>query len=351
MERIVAVTGATGHIGVALLHELKKRNEYVRVLVLPNENYDYIKGLYDEIVFGDVRVLEDLEKTFLNVESVFHIAGIITIGNEDKKLLESININGTKNVIEACKKMKVKRLIYTSSVHAIPVLKNKVFMTEPNDFNHKNVVGLYAKSKVIATNLVKEANCESLETVICFPSGVIGPYAYKRSNIGQLILDYNNHKIPMYFNGAYNYVDTRDVAFGLAQAEKFGKAGEGYILSGDNISVKDMLAILQNKTNIPMPKLKLPVFMLKMITPFAELYYKSKKLKPVFTSYSVHTLNVNCNFSNEKAKKELMFTTRPLKESFEEEIDFMLSLPKKYTTYVKTKKPKNKLKYASVKCF
>ena len=329
MDKIIVVTGATGHIGVGLLHELRQRGEYVRAVVLENESYDYIKTLCDEIVFADVRQLNSLIKAFEGASSVFHLAGIITIGKENRSLLKTVNIEGTKNIIEACKKTQVKRLVYTSSVHAIKVLKDDVLMSEQLEFDAKSVVGDYAKSKAIATSFVMAANGKDLETVVCFPSGVINPYGFKRSNIGQLVLDYNNKKIPLYFNGAYNYVDVRDVAFGLAQAEKLGITGEGYILSGDILSIEDMLKILEYKTGIPRPKLKLPVGLFKILAPFAELHYKAHKLKPVFTSYSLYTLNVNSNFNYQKAQQELNFNPRPARQSLEDEIDFMLGTPPK----------------------
>ncbi|MGD9900998.1 MAG: NAD-dependent epimerase/dehydratase family protein [Spirochaetales bacterium] len=333
MEKVkkYLVTGATGHIGVALLHELKAQNKFVRVMVVPGENYAYIKGLYDELVFADVTSKSSLFMAFKDIDSVFHLAGIITIGAEDKKLLKSVNIEGTKNVLEAAKNAKVKRLVYTSSVHAINVLKKGAKMTEQKSYSPKKLTGEYAKSKATATQLVMDANGEYLETIVTFPSGVIGPYAYKRSNIGQLIMDYKNKKIPMFFKGAYNYVDVRDVAHGLARAEEVGRAGEGYILSGHAMGVEDMLKILETETGIKRPKSKIPVKLLQIVMPLAELYYKVRNLKPVFTRYSLYTLNVNCDFSSEKAQKELGFNPRPLEESFKDEIKFMLG-----------EKPKNK---------
>ena len=325
-KKIIVVTGATGHVGVGLLHELKKRNEFVRAVVTKDGKHDYIKNLCNEIVIGDVRDIDCLEKIFKGASVVYHLAGIITIGAENKSLLKSVNIDGTKNVINACKKCGVKRLIYTSSVHAISIIKKGLIMKEQKQYNEKKLIGNYAKSKAIATDMVLKANSKKLETVVCFPSGVIGPYSYKLSNIGQLILDFANKRMPLYFDGAYNYVDVRDVAFGLAQAEILGKPGAGYILANRVMSIKEMLDILEAKTGVKKAKYKLPIWLLKIFAPFAELYYFIFKKKPVFTRYSLYTLSVNAEFSSDKAKKDIKYKTRDLKTSFEDEIDFVLNL-------------------------
>ena len=168
-------------------------------------------------------------KAFEGAEVVFHLAGIIEIGSGNKRKVHEVNVNGSKNVVEACKIAHVKKLVYTSSVHAIP--EKQGIITETKEFDPKLVKGTYAKSKAEATNYILNSNSKELEVIIAHPSGVIGPYEYIKSNMGQLIIDCANGRMKASIKGGYNFVDVRDVANGIILALEKGKPGECYILA------------------------------------------------------------------------------------------------------------------------
>lgn len=338
MKKINVVTGASGHIGIGLLKELKKNKEYVRVLILDENELKYIKDDIDEYFIGDVCNVESLKKCFENADTVYHLAGVITIGKENAGLLKSVNVEGTANVVKACQEMNVNNLIYTSSVHVLNFKSKTELLKEKDKYDSKLVVGNYAKSKADATNIVVEANSNKLRTVICLPSGVTGPYAYKRSNIGQLIIEFYNKKLSAAFKGKYNYVDVRDVAKGLYMASKYGKAGESYILSGEVVTIEQMFQIFTEITGVRPPRIILPIWFIKFFASLAELYYRIKKVKPLFTPYSIYTLTSNCNFDNSKAKKELKFSPRSIKKSLKDEYLF---LKKSFPELFKEKNQKN----------
>ena len=212
------VTGASGHIGNVLVRELIKNGYEVKAFVLENENVEYLKELQIEICYGDVRNIESLEKAFQGAEIVFHLAGIIDIGTTKRKTIYSVNVEGTKNVLQACKKEKVKKLVYTSSVHAIAEKPIGEVITETKEFSEQTVKGVYAKTKAEATKYLLENVSDQPEIIIVHPSGVIGPYEYIPSNLGQLVIDCANKKIGAYLEGGYNFVDVRDVAKGIMQA-------------------------------------------------------------------------------------------------------------------------------------
>lgn len=309
------VTGASGHVGNVLVRELVKKGYEVTALIHENENIDYLKELNVVIKHGDVRDLKSLEDAFRGNQIVFHLAGIVDIGSMKKNLIYDVNVNGTKNVYEACKKEKIKRLVYTSSVHAIPEKRKGETITETKSFSSKLVKGTYAKTKAEATKFLLENYNDDMEIVIVHPSGIIGPYEYITTNLGQLIIDAAHKKIGAYLEGGYDFVDVRDVVNGIILAAEKGKNGECYILSGHYISVKDLLQKLEEITNVKAPKFKIARWFAYITGFFAELHYKRLKQKPLFTSYSVYTLGTNSNFSSEKAKKELGYKTRELDET------------------------------------
>lgn len=325
------VTGATSHLGVALLNQLKNEGKFVRAIVKPGENVSYIKELCDEIVFADITEFFKLPFAFEDLHSVFHLAGIKTVGKQNRKLLREINVGGTKNVVTACMAAGVKKFVYASSVHAIEQKALGKIMHEPITVNHKRVTGEYAKSKALATEYILGLTYPNFEAVVCYHSGIIGPYAYKESHIGKLITDFCNNKIPFYFDGFYDYVDSRDVAIGLSLAEEKGKRNSDYVLSGQLVTVREMLDILHEQTGRPIPKYSISPRMYKLLLPIVGLYNKATGLNPIYTNYIVRTLTSGDQFSNYKARRELGFEPRNVKDSFRQQIQLITGfVPKGY---------------------
>ena len=116
---VIVVTGATGHVGNVLIRELLTQGYVVRALVLPDDDYHSIKDLNTEIVRGDITKPPELEAAFSGADLVFHLAGIVTIMPGMAEVLDRVNVGGIRNVITACRATGVRRLVYTSSIHAI----------------------------------------------------------------------------------------------------------------------------------------------------------------------------------------------------------------------------------------
>lgn len=311
---MVGVIGATGHLGNVLTRELIKQGFRVRAIIPEWEDTLPIKYEEIDIVRADITNFNDIKKATIALEFVFHCAGIISISGNYKTMYE-VNVEGTKNVIEACIKNKVKKLIYTSSVHALVEPPKGDMVDETCEVNPDKVYGGYAKTKALATIAVLKATKRGLDTVVLCPSGIIGPFDYKISEMGQLILDFTNKRLKAYIDGAYNFTDVRDVAIGHIQAMKRGKCGEMYVLGGEIISVYEILEVLESITGVKKPKIKMPYWLAYATSPFTPIYYSLVKTKPLFTTYSILVLHSNANISSKKAIKELGYSFRPIKES------------------------------------
>ena len=319
------VTGATGHIGNILVKNLFERGEEVTAFVLPREDISNIKAFVHHVAYGDIRDLQSLQYAFEGQDMVFHLAGIIDIGSSKtlKHLMYEVNVEGVRNVVQACMTKHVRRLVYTSSVHAIAELPHGQKIGESHIFNPSLVRGSYAKTKAEATDFVLKSTQQGLDAVIVHPAGIIGPEDHQMSNLGQLVLDYLKGKLRAYVSGGYNFVDVRDVVQGILQAADKGVSGECYILSGEYHSVREMLKMMEDITDIKAPKTKLPRWFAVLTSPFAELHYRIRKQKPLFTASSIFTLGTNSDFSNEKAKKSLNYTTTPFRKTLEDTIAWM----------------------------
>lgn len=329
------VTGATGHIGSALVRELLTRGYSVRAVIPDFEDPSSLDGLDIERVSGDIRNLDALVKAFEGIEIVFHLAGIVSIGNHKWDLLYQVNVVGTQNVIAACKRTGVKRLVYTSSVHAIEEAPKGTAIVESREFDPAKVDGDYAKSKAMATRAVFQAIEDGLDAVIVHPSGVVGPYEYKLSNLGQLFMDFIQKRVPGYVDGEYDFVDVRDVARGMVQVCEKGRKGENYILAGEQVSTKKLLYMLREVTGVKLRIRRYPIWIAKVLAPFFQLYAKLAHKTPILTSYSIRTLNSNSLFSYDKAKREVGYSARPFIETVRDTVKWLTD---RYGTEVKRRK-------------
>lgn len=336
--RKVLVTGATGHVGNVLIKLLKSEGYDVYGLVMPFERIDYIKNDCT-LLYGNILDLEGLKYNFKGMDYIIHTAGIIDIGSGNKKNIFNVNVNGTLNVLEASLFNQIKRVVYTSSVHALPELKDNALMGEITEFDPKLVRGNYAKSKALATKkALAYAKEHDLDLVVTLLSGVIGSYDYKNSYMGEVIRSYLNNRLPVYIKGGYNYVDVKDVAKGIMLALEKGKTLESYLLSGHFITVKEYLDIVAKITHKKPLKRAINYHFMLVVSKFAELFYIISRRKMLFSTYSIKVLRSNANFSNKKAINNLGWEIRPIEETIKDIVDFAFKEDK--TIKIKLKKLK-----------
>lgn len=320
---MILVTGATGHVGNVLVRKLISAGADIRVLTLPGDNLSSLAGLNVENVEGDISDFDSIQPAFEGVNIVFHLAGIISIMPGHDELLYSVNVKGTRNVVESCLASDVKRLVYTSSVHALKEPPHGTVIDENCAFEPEYSRAGYDHTKALASLEVQNGVKKGLDAVIVCPSGIIGPCDYNVSQMGQVILDYMNGDLKAYIDGAYDFVDVRDVANGLILACEKGKTGESYILSGEKITVPDLLNLLEEITGVKRPSFKIPLWLAKTAGRISTLYYRNREAKPVFTSYSADVLVSNCDISSDKAQKELGYSPRPLKDSVKDSVEWL----------------------------
>ena len=320
---MIAVTGATGHIGNVLVRKLLARSETVRAVVPPFEDILPLEGLNVEIVEGDVRNTGSLIKAFRGAAVVYHLAGIITISSENDDLLYQVNVEGTRNVVNACLKTHVKRLVYVSSVHALKEPPHNAVIDETCGYDPECAMGSYDQSKAMASLEVIKGIAKGLDAVLVCPSGVIGPYDYRISQMGHLFINFMKGDLKVAVDGAYDFVDVRDVAKGLILACEKGKRGDNYVLSGEQISVQELFLELEKLTGMKAPSLKIPLWLVRAASKVSPLYYKATGKEPLFTSYSIDVVNSNSQISCAKARGELGYSPRPIRGSIKDSVEWI----------------------------
>ena len=319
------VTGGTGHIGNVLIRTLLERGEKVRALILPGESRDPIVGLKAEMVEGDVLNMDSLFESMRGIKGIFHLAGVISIMPGPNPFVRRVNVEGTRNILSAARKSGIQRLIYTSSIHAIQRMKEGV-IDERLPYDIGNPYGAYDRSKAEATLDVLNAADAGMDAVVACPTGVIGPYDFRGSMMGSVIHDAAAAKPTLYVDGAYDFVDVRDVADGLIAAAEKGIRGESYILSGKKISVRYLLETVREITGRGFFQMRIPFDFAKLAALFTPLYYKLAHATPRFTPYALEVLRSNSNISHAKATRELGYRPRPLYESIHDAVKWFMDV-------------------------
>ncbi len=323
------ITGAAGHLGSAVVKELNdtgRRN--IRVLVMPGDKTAEKLPSDIEKVEGDILDTAVLD-TFFDVPEntqiiVIHCAGIVTTSMKFSRKVYDVNVNGTRNIVDLCLAKNVSKLVYVSSIHAMPTLPDGQTMTEIEQFDPSKVVGPYAKTKAEATAYVRAAVTRGLDATIVYPCGIVGPYDQgKTNNITELIIEYSRGKMPVGIKSRFDFVDVRDVARGIVAATHLGRKGEGYILGNRQVSVPEMFELLHKETGKKRTHFFAPMWLAKAGLPFSALYYKLKHRKPLFCAYSLHTLGSNSLYSHEKASRELGYKARPFEETIRDTIAWL----------------------------
>lgn len=326
---MILITGATGHIGNVLVHQLHERypHETLRLFLQRGEVLDAFDGLTVDLHYGDIRHETDVWRAVNGARLVFHLAGIIDTAPRYPRLLQEVNVGGTRNIVNACIAYGVERLIYVSSVHALPDLPDGQLIREISDFPIPDLLGPYAISKSAATAIVYDGIARGLDAVIVFPSGVIGPYDYRLSEMGRLIRYLSTQgwvKLIMSFDGAYNFVDVRDVVAGILAAARHGRSGEGYILSGHRITLREIIRLERRALGQRQPAIfYAPRWVVKAAAWITHAACRLLRIKPFFTPYSVSVLVSNSNLSHAKATEELGYEPRALIDTFRDSILWM----------------------------
>lgn len=325
-NKLFIVTGAAGFLGQNLLQQLSEKNFKIRALIMAHETAIIQKYPEFEFIVGDITNKESLTPLFkkdIGQEMILiHGASYISITQKNNHLLELINVEGSKNIIDLAAKNKVKRVIYISSTHALPELPKGQVATEIANFDESKVVGAYGKSKARASQLFVEAQRANLfEVIIILPSGFIGPNAPKSDAMNQMLFKMINSRLPISSKGGFDFVDIRDVASAIIAAALNANKGENYILANKYYTFKEINEHLASLIKIKGPRFYLGKYLGYTIASFLEFISSNSTKPPMLTKYAVYTAFQNSKYSHNKAIKDLNFKPRELKATLKDILD------------------------------
>ena len=252
------VTGATGFLGSHVARQLLKHGAELRLLVRSTSRTDNIDDLAAERVIGDLRDVESLKRGMEGCEYVFHVAADYRLWAVNGQELYDSNVNGTRNILQAARGSRVRRVVYTSSVATMGFRNNGRMTDESAPVTQANMIGDYKRSKFMAEQKVIEAAHAGQNVVVVNPTTPIGERDIKPTPTGRIVVDFLKRKFPAYVDTGLNLVDVIDCADGHLLAMEKALPGERYILGGENLTLKQILDKLNAITGLPSPSIRMP---------------------------------------------------------------------------------------------
>ncbi len=316
------VTGATGHLGNVLIHELRRQGREVRAVIQPGDDGDGLEGLDLQRVEADVRDVDAMTRAVTGAERVFHLAGIVSITRAQRQRMHDVNVGGTRAVLAACRAQGVQRLVHMGSVHALTEPAHGV-LDETSGFDPRLAAGLYGKTKAEAcAEVQRAARAGEVDAVLVLPTGVVGPFDVRLSEVGQLLLDLEAGKVPFLLAGGHDWVDVRDVARGTLLAAQLGRTGEAYLLGSERLTLRELATVVHEETGARVPAV-LPMWLattLAVPVSWSETFTRRRAL---LTPYAVHALSVPFTVSHEKATRELGFSPGPVRPALRDALRWL----------------------------
>lgn len=319
----VLVTGANGFLGSWVTRALVNDGHEVYALVRANSDVSELDGVNCKFVHGDVTDILSLLEAFKGMDSIFHLAGVIAYKKSQRALMEKVNVQGTANVVEVCRELKIRRLVYLSSVVAIGGGRtSEQVLNESSEFNVHDLDLGYFETKHKAEMIVKKA-CDKgeIDAVILNPSTVYGPGDAKKGS-RKMQVKVAQGKFKFYTSGGVNVVAVEDVVAGILSAWKNGKKGERYILAGENILIKDLFAMIAAEAGVKPPPHHLPDQVLHVVGAVGDCL-ETIGMKGPLSRENAWTSTMFHWFDSSKAQRELGFKPRPAKEAIHNSVQWM----------------------------
>ncbi|MCM2281567.1 MAG: NAD-dependent epimerase/dehydratase family protein [Bdellovibrionaceae bacterium] len=319
----VLVTGATGFLGGWLVRRLVQDRHEVRIIRRRNSDLSELEGLALEMRDGDVTNVQSLVEACADVDTVFHLAGLIAYRRADREAMDRINIEGTRNVINACEKMRVRKLVHLSSVSAIGAsFDGKTPLNEDSPYNLHHLDLGYFETKHAAENLVREAAQQGrVDAVMINPSTIYGAGDAKKGS-RTIQLKVAQGRFPFYTSGGVNVVAVEDVVDAILTAWFKARTGERYIISGENLLIRDLFSIIAEEAGVAPPNIRIPNVVLHTVGHFGDFLEKLGRKGPI-SSENAWTSTLFHWFDNSKAKHELGLNPRPAREAIAKSVHWI----------------------------
>jgi dihydroflavonol-4-reductase len=311
------VTGASGFLGGHVARLLTERGDHVRVLLRPTSDTRLLEGLPVERAFGDLRDAASLDTALAGVTAVYHVAADYRLWARDPREIYDANVQGTRNLLEAARRAKIEKFIYTSTVGTVAVPRSAALPDEDTVTSLDEMIGDYKRSKWLAEEEARRAAAAGLPVIIVNPTTPVGPGDAKPTPTGRIILDFLNGRLPAFVDTGLNFVPVEDVAAGHLLAAERGRAGERYILGGQNLTLKQALELISVASGRPAPRVRIPHVIALAAAHADSLLTGLTGREPRIPLEGVRMARHSMFVNTAKARRELGFAASSVSAAFE----------------------------------
>lgn len=317
----VAVTGASGHVGANLVRALVARGDEVRVLLRADDRA--VRELAVERVAGDVLEPESLAPLVAGAEVVFHAAAQVSISGDRDGELERVNVLGTRHIAAACLAAGVRRLVHFSSIHALESPAERRWMDEAQPYIVEAGAPAYDRSKAAGEREIRSAAERGLAAVILNPTAIVGPFDFKPSHTGRLVLALARRQMPALVAGGFDWVDVRDVASAALAAGERGRPGERYLISGHWLPIAELAREVARASGAAAPRFVAPLWAARLGVPFVTGFAKVAGRDALYTAESLRAIRLSREVNGTKARRELGHAARPFAETIRDSVAWL----------------------------
>lgn len=321
------VTGASGFVGSAVARALCQAGWQVRALVRSGSDQRNLAPLPVQTVYGDITDSPSLDAALGECDALFHVAADYRLWTPDPQRLYQTNVEGTRKVLEAARRARIARIVYTSSVATVGLPADRSPGNEATPVAVADMIGHYKRSKFLAEEVVREFARAGLPVVIVNPSTPIGPGDVRPTPTGRLVIDAALGRMPAYVDTGLNIVHVDDVAAGHLRAFDRGRVGERYILGGTDLSLQRILAMIALASGRRAPRLRLPLGLLLPLAYAAEALARLTGRDTRITVDGIRMARHHMYFSSAKAVRELGYRWRPAQQAIEDAVRWFLQSP------------------------
>ena len=316
------VTGGSGHVGGNLVRELLSRGYEVDCLVRSDTRA--LDSLNVNYVYGDMLNPFEMSSLMTDSDVVFHSAAFVAVEKIQEDLMRKINVEGTRSIATAAIESGVEKLIYFSSVHAFEqhptsesLVESRPLVTDPKALP-------YDRTKAEAQKLALGAREQGLAVNVVHPTGIIGPYDFKPSRMGNVLQDVANGKMPFAINNGFNWVDVRDVAKSAVNCVDKGIDGQNYIIPGHWASMPHLSTLVKQITGRRTHLLTVPFWMGYIALPFASISSKITGKRPSVSKGSLQALAIQCrDIPGNLARDHLAHNPRKIEETISDTVSWL----------------------------
>lgn len=323
----IAVTGATGFIGSAIVRALLNRGVDVIAVCEPGADDANLKDLEVTRRTADVRDAHALAAAIGDARAVFHTAALYRFWARNPKDFYAINVEGTANVLDAARAARCELVVYTSSVGVLGLdrVRSDGPATEHSFARIDHLFGSYKQTKYVAEHEVLRACAQGLPVVLVLPTTPLGPGDRGPTPTGRIVLDFLNGGMPAWYETTLNVVDVDDVAIGHLLAAERGGIGYSYILGGENLTLHELLIDLASISGLPPPRFEVPRALALGAAVVSELVEGRLLRRPPHVPLEgARMATTTMAFDDSRARAELGYTSRPAIEAIARSVRYFV---------------------------